>query len=744
MADWEGLRRDLERSVTPPPLDALRQRRRHRQQRRTIALTCAVVMVGSASGVALLGRANERRDQTATIQTLDRIVNSDKLPPPKDYEDYVVTDVDFVSPGTGWAIGLRCVGDSCDVATFRTDDGGRTWAAPLAVATGVPRSSYHAESPAGGAVRSLRMVDETTGYAFNPDLYVTRDGARTWQRLPQRSKVASVSVGGGTVWLTERGCAAGVDCDLVVTAGDTPLDVPETNGAAAVVRRAGATDAYVVAWDAPEAPHATFHRTRDAGRTWSAGEMPCPDALAASLSAGPGRPLWLVCTSAGGRTAFQSDDHGTSWRRLPDPPRDGVVTDLVARSATDAYLTTQTPARLYVTGDGGATWQPAEGATTKGYGFSNLDVVDATHAWAMGDAGALWRTTDGRRWERLALPPGSAPSTTAPSATPSLPVPRGLAEPGVTWTSLSFLDASRGYALGRRCAAGRCLAVLRRTTDGGANWLRIPGTAPSWPDVDDDPHPPGRVGSIAFADERNGWLFGESVWATHDGGHTWREAGGGYTYDVVPHGGFVWQVGYEGCLSNPCGASVSRTPVTEDDTRYDGYDEERYGAGRYQAAFAAPDALHAYLLDTIGANPGVLSLTSDGGDTWHDVPAPCDSARDRELAASSPAGLWALCVGGDDREAVTVSTDGGTTWRTALLPGPDGSLGTVVPLSADDAWLADGGRLAVTHDGGKTWATAAGIAKPSAVTFADAQHGWLLSGNALWRTTDGATWQRLG
>ena len=55
MADWDGLRSGLEGAVTPPPLTALRERRKRRQQRRAIATTFAVVLVGSAGGLAALG-----------------------------------------------------------------------------------------------------------------------------------------------------------------------------------------------------------------------------------------------------------------------------------------------------------------------------------------------------------------------------------------------------------------------------------------------------------------------------------------------------------------------------------------------------------------------------------------------------------------------------------------------------------------------------------------------------------------
>ncbi|HWL36194.1 MAG TPA: hypothetical protein VNQ77_08355 [Frankiaceae bacterium] len=745
MADWDGLRGGLEDSVTPPPLSALRERRKRRQQRRAIATTFAVVLVGSAGGLAALGRgtttgAGDQGTPVAAPTALSQIVNSDKLPPPNDYKDYVVTDVDFVTAETGWAIGLRCVGETCDVATWRSDDGGRTWSAPVAVAEDVPRVSFHTQDPAGGAVRSLRMVDQRHGYAFNPDLYVTSDGARTWRRVPQQSKVTSVSVVEESVWVTERGCADGVDCDLVVRAGPlggrlTGLEIPETNGAAAVVRRAGPMNGYVLAWDAPDAPRASFHRSHDRGLTWTRGTMPCPDATAASLSAGHLRPLWLVCTTPKGRSAYQSDDHGTTWIPLPAPPGEGVVTDLVARSAHDAYLALQEPARLYVTADGGQTWRPAEGAG-KGYGYGNLDVVDATHAWAMGDAGLLWRTTDGTSWERLALPPG-APRAAGTPPPPAVSV--GLREAGVVWNDVAFASPLLGWAVGQRCAAAHCETVLRRTVDGGLTWLKLPDPGKGWDG--EDPHAPGKVTSVTFADARLGWLYGEDVLVTHDGGLTWKDIGSRFTYDVVPRGDAVWAVTHEGCLGTPCSPMVVRgTPAG------DRFGEPVLVTGsRARGVFAAGSEEHAYFLHPDdGESLPAVERTADGGETWRVSPAPCRGS----LSAYAPTGLWLVCASGSDGapQTMSVSTDGGRRWRTRPLPTKGPIAGEVVAFSAEHAWRTGANRgLLVTRDGGASWRAAPEVtAKVTALTFTDATHGWLLAGNALWRTTDGATWQRLG
>lgn len=758
MADWDGLRSGLEGAVTPPPLTALRERRKRRQQRRAIATTFAVVLVGSAGGLAALtqGGAQAPGGTPAAAPTaLSQVVNSDRLPPPNDYRDYVVTDVDFVSAETGWAIGLRCVGETCDVATWRSDDGGRTWSAPVAVATSVPRVSFHTQDPEGGAVRSLRMVDARNGYAFNPDLYVTRDGARTWRRVPQPSKVTSVSVVEESVWVAERGCADGVDCDLVVRAGPlggrlTTLKIPETNGAAAVVRRAGPLNGYLLAWNAPDAPHASFHRTNDAGRTWTRGTMPCPDATAASLSAGHLRPLWVVCTTPDGRSAYQSDDHGTTWRALAAPPGEGVVTDLVARSADDAYLALQEPARLYVTGDGGQTWRAAEGAG-KGYGFGNLDVVDATRAWAMGDAGLLWRTTDGASWERLLLPPG------APRATGTPPPPSAVTGKDVSFTGLWFTGADTGWALGRRCPQRRCSLVLRRTLDGGRTWL--PATAPARV-FEDEPLVPGNVRSVVFADDaRTGYLYDPGLYVTHDGGATWRDlTGHGHVRDVVVRDGAVWTLEFGGCASMDCFPYVRRAGLGSDTFRRAFTDEDSPLGTR--ATLAVADGRTAYVMDAShdfrGTRPTLLA-TTDGGRTWDRRVAPCRGALSREATVTGGT-LWAFCGyeggGGNQPHRTAQSTDGGRTWTERASMDGMGYVTGLVAFTPRLAWRADDGLasgIKVTRDGGLTWTAQVtsddneGSGLVWAFQMLDASHGVaLFADDVFLRTTDGLTWQRLG
>jgi photosystem II stability/assembly factor-like uncharacterized protein len=731
MADWDGLRRDLEdRLDDPPPFQALRDRRRRRQQRRAVAATFTLVLVGTASGVAILGRSAQRNGGSTVAggTAADRFVLGDKLPAKYVYADYVVTDVDFVSPDIGWAIGLRCADEQCDVRTWRTDDGGRSWAAPVTVATDLPRTSYTEQDPSGGGVRSLRMVDANEGFAFNPDLYVTHDGARTWTRVPQPSKVASVSVLATSVWVFERGCTADDDCDAVLRTGTLGKDfalhdatIPATEGIPTAVRRSDPLHGYLLSYDAPNAP---FRRTADGGRTWDKATNPCPTAVGANLSAGRARPLLLVCTTAVDETrktatkkAFTSTDAGTTWRALADLPPAGTLTDLVAVSATTAYATTQDPARLLVTTDGGATWQVAPGSTTRAYGYGNLDVVDPGHVWAMGDAGVLWRIAGGTTWSRVALPPGGPRATGTPKAIAAV-------DADVEFSGLSFLDVDRGWAVGQRCVKETCRAVLRRTDDGGETWRPVNAPTGAWTN--------GAVPGVAFADERNGWVYGPALFSTHDGGKSWRRLTPGGRLAVVT-GDVVWVVGADG--------QVRRGPVARDHL------DVVLAKSAAHASFTAADPLHAYVV------AGTVTATADGGRTWVSRPAPCTEPIVRVADARAANDLWVVCGaeggGGHQPHTVARSSDGGRHWAT-VRGDQEGYVFALAAVSGSVAWRADDGMAAglrTTSDGGRTWRLA--VPEPTgggvrSLVAVDATHGFaLLWEGRVYRTTDGSTWEPL-
>ena len=159
-----------------------------------------------------------------------------------------------------------------------------------------------------------------------------------------------------------------------------------------------------------------------------------------------------------------------------------------------------------------------------------------------------------------------------------------------------------------------------------------------------------------------------------------------------------------------------------------------------------------------------LFETTDGGSSWQRLSDPCGTFPDQQLSAVNVEHLWLACgsqpAGTLQAKSVYFSTDAARSWRqTAIVGlakstsiGALGRTGSIVGLAAvsdQDAWLALGrGPVDVTTDQGRTWRPAfslpSGTGGAVQVTFVDATHGWALTPQGLWRTSNGAQWQSLG
>lgn len=100
----------------------------------------------------------------------------------------------------------------------------------------------------------------------------------------------------------------------------------------------------------------------DGGATWTPRPTPCPDdTAAAAIASAPGGDLVLLCAGrpgAGGqpKTVYVSGDGGRSWDRAGQAPAGGVVTS-VAATAQRVFVATSHG--LLVSVDGGRGWRRA-------------------------------------------------------------------------------------------------------------------------------------------------------------------------------------------------------------------------------------------------------------------------------------------------------------------------------------------------------------------------------------------------
>src|SRR5580658_2247417 len=113
-----------------------------------------------------------------------------------------------------------------------------------------------------------------------------------------------------------------------------------------------------------------------------------------------------------------------------------------------------------------------------------------------------------------------APSSPATSAGAGGPVPAGFAA-----TSVTFVSADEAFVLGTApCAHAPCTSIVR-TLDRGGSWVGLP--APVVPLGDPYANTDqAAVWGIRFANPDDGFVFGNGLWETTDGGEQWTAAAG--------------------------------------------------------------------------------------------------------------------------------------------------------------------------------------------------------------------------
>jgi hypothetical protein len=332
--------------------------------------------------------------------------------------------------------------------------------------------------------------------------------------------------------------------------------------------------------------------------------------------------------------------------------------------------------------------------------------------------------------------------------------------------SASFPSPARGFVLGAAgCSQVRaCQARLAATTDAGAHW-RFTGA----PDV--RLFNPGgntltqasRVRDVVFDSRRTGWLYGPGLWATHDGGATWRRISLGG--DIVPSMG-------GGVVAMAAAAGTAYAVVATDP--FHGKPAELYRSPAGQDAWARVGTMTGNPWASLavsgkaawfGTSAG-LWATADGVH-WHQDPAPCpasDIGGLGSIAAASPSQVVFLCAGdgaaGSMRKDVFRSSDGGKTVRLAgQAPfGGDGGPLDVTPGRGQVITLASSSGASFLYrsaDGGKIWTTATypnGGTPWNSLAYVSQTVGWVVidgrpledGSNQLLRTADaGRSWHAI-
>jgi photosystem II stability/assembly factor-like uncharacterized protein len=395
--------------------------------------------------------------------------------------DITFTAVDFIDANTGWVAGFKTSGAPEGGVVFHTTNGGTSW-----------------EQQNGGEnifdhIEDIHFLDLNKGYAagFNPlggtCLWRTLNNGTTWQEMDVNNQsdgefLYGVAVNGGRV----------------VAVGDHDLMAISTD-------------------------------------PWGTYEPPFSDSLF--------NLMYLNIHYRFEDVFFADANHGWAvGRRTFLPDVWGQV--------------------IFSTQDGGLTWlsqyekAPPEGCTFSRFRLDSVYFTDLLNGWAVGkpetwyDAGwskgAILHTADGGlHWEEQGDELGGIYEFFAVQFLDPLngwalnpghyggpyPYPRTIflahtIDGGVNWAwvdsgiegdlsvggedvqgDLVFTDSLHGWAVGG-------LGEVIHTEDGGINWVKQDLTC-GWPSC------PIRLYAVEFLNDHEGWIAGEGLYHTTDGGNNW-------------------------------------------------------------------------------------------------------------------------------------------------------------------------------------------------------------------------------
>lgn len=323
----------------------------------------------------------------------------------------------------------------------------------------------------------------------------------------------------------------------------------------------------------------------------------------------------------------------------------------------------------------------------------------------------------------------------------------------------SFVSPTWGVVLGGApSAAGHAIrARLAMTADGGRHWSLMQAP-PAWLASQSGQSWLPQVSQVLFADRSDGWLYGgNTVWATHDGGASWRQltlpgtvrtmaASTSGVYAVVQRPGgdqlyrspLTWNAWTRagmwtrngpltGNVLAVSGSSVWFASSTSLWTTTDGVHWARYALRSPGNYYGVP-----YTLAGISAaNPRIVTFlwTAPSGmyRTGMKVQVSFNGGRTQWQTATSPPARgnvagFAMSPGGYGVVAIAVVTPGadyvyrsadlGWHWTTAVLPGTGGgvTLGSLQMMSPTTGCLVVGApsagypsRLLWTDNTARTW-----------------------------------------
>jgi len=271
---------------------------------------------------------------------------------------------------------------------------------------------------------------------------------------------------------------------------------------------------------------------------------------------------------------------------------------------------------------------------------------------------------------------------------------------------VTFVSGTHGWVLGTApCASASPCPAMAETLDGGDHWqlAAAPGDLPA--DLSST--------GVRFADDHIGWVYGDGLWETRNGGTTWvsvtlptmvagdhvasLETGAGRVYALVTSPG------------DQASAAQGSAPVR--------VLRSAPGSDVWSVVLQAPGHASGGLV----MQRGVVRLLVDDGDTaavhtvvddgaFTSAPSPCQNPV--TLAAAGATEVTVVCslgaAAGSSQKTIMVSHDSGASYQRRTDAPLDGSVMQASMADAHTIVIAASSGAAFLHvsaDGGSTWQT---------------------------------------
>jgi hypothetical protein len=280
--------------------------------------------------------------------------------------------------------------------------------------------------------------------------------------------------------------------------------------------------------------------------------------------------------------------------------------------------------------------------------------------------------------------------------------------------SVTFVSSLEAFVLGTApCQHAPCTSIAR-TRDRGMSWRALP--APVVPLGEPGISSGRAVWGIRFATPEHGFVFGNGLWTTTDGGEHWSAAAypGGSIMSLEIIDRQVLAVTMRRGKAGHASWALLRRPLA-------GGAWTRLATRASAIGNIATQARVATIID----GTSVL-VTGNGGVTITRHALPCKASpfpTPTSVAVQAPRGLALLCTGqgytSHTDKTVYVSGDLGATWTLAGHPSSAGDGGVIAapaPGHLTIATASAGSWLYYSADNGSTWRTA--------VTYPDGGQGW--------------------